>query len=78
MTADQVLTSYYLAAEGHGISLVRDSILLYADVTEKLYFYKIDDLAALRPIYFFFRRHAQLPPAAQAFLDYVRKNRTDC
>jgi LYSR family transcriptional regulatory protein len=78
MTADQVLTSYYLAAEGHGIALVRDSILLYADVTEKLYFYKINDLAALRPIYFFFRRHAQLPPAAQAFLDYVRKNRPDC
>ena len=77
MTADQVLTSYYLAAEGHGIALVRDSILFYTDVTEKLYFYKIDDPAALRPIYFFFRRHAHLPPAAQAFLDYVRESKME-
>lgn len=72
MTADQVLTSYYLAAEGHGIALVRDSILYYVDVTEKLYFYKLDDPAAIRPIYFFFRRALDLSLTAQSFLEYVR------
>lgn len=74
MTVDQVLTSYYLAAEGHGIALVRDSILFYTDLTEKLYFYKIDDPSAIRPIYFFSRRNTSLAPAAQAFLEFVRAN----
>ena len=72
MTADQVLTSYYLASEGHGVALVRDSILFYVDVTEKLYFYRLDDPAAVRPIYFFFRRNTALPPAAQAFMEFVQ------
>lgn len=50
MTVDQVLTSYYLAAEGHGIAFIRDSILFYADLTEKLYSYRLDDPLALRTI----------------------------
>ena len=68
---DQVLTSYYLAAEGHGIAFVRDSILFYADMTEKLFFYKLDDPLAMRPVYLFYRRDAELSPVARAFLDFV-------
>jgi len=71
MTVDQVLTSYYLAAEGHGIAFVRDSILFYADMTEKLFFYKLDDPLAIRPVYLFYRRDAELSPVARAFLDFV-------
>lgn len=71
MTVDQVLTSYYLAAEGHGIAFVRDSILFYADMTEKLFFYKLDDPLAMRPVYLFYRRDAELSPVARAFLDFV-------
>lgn len=71
MTVDQVLTSYYLAAEGHGIAFIRDSILFYADLTEKLYFYRLDDALAVRTVYLFYKKGAERSPIAQAFFDFV-------
>ena len=75
MTADQMLTSYYLAVEGHGVAFVRDSIMFHADLTENLYFYKLDDPAATRNVYLYYRKDRELFPVAQAFLDFVRKDR---
>ena len=74
MTADQMLTSYYLAAEGHGAAFIRDSILFHADLTENLYFYRLDDPLATRNIYLYYRRDKELSPVAQSFLDFVRSH----
>lgn len=71
MLVDQVLTSYYLAAEGNGVAFVRDSILFYADMTEKLYFYYIDDPLATRPVYLYYKKDTELSPVAQAFLQFL-------
>lgn len=72
MTADQMLTSYYLAAEGHGAAFIRDSILFHADLTENLYFYRLDDPLATRNIYLYYRRDSELSPVAQSFLDFLK------
>ena len=71
MMVDQVLTSYYLAAEGNGIAFIRDSILFYADMTEKLYFYLIDDPLAVRPVYLYYKKDMDLSPVARDFLRFV-------
>lgn len=73
MMVDQVLTSYYLAAEGNGIAFIRDSILFYADMTEKLYFYLIDDPLAVRPVYLYYKKDMDLSPVARDFLRFVEE-----
>jgi len=72
MTADQMLTSYYLAAEGHGVAFIRDSILFHADLTENLLFYKLDDPLTARSIYLYYRRGGALSSVAQAFLHFIQ------
>ena len=75
MTADQMLSSYYLANEGHGAAFIRDSILFHADLTEDLLFYKLDDPLTTRNIYLYYRRSEALSFVAQAFLRFVQTNR---
>ena len=74
MTADQMLTSYYLAMEGHGVAFVRDSILFHADLTEDLVFYRLDDPLATRKVYLYHRPEKDLGNAAAAFLQFVRNS----
>ena len=75
MTADQMLTCYYLAAEGHGVAFIRDSILFHTDLTENLFFYRLDDPLATRNIYLYYRQDRELSPVAQSFLDYVKAHK---
>jgi len=75
MTADQMLTCYYLAAEGHGVAFIRDSILFHTDLTENLLFYRLDDPLATRNIYLYFRRDRELSEVSQNFLDFVRSHK---
>ena len=72
MTTNQVLTSYYLAAEGHGISLIRDSIPSCATPTDQLYFYNIPCPLATRSIYLYYRNSPKYSLTAQAFLEFMR------
>ena len=76
MTADQMLTCYYLAAEGHGVAFIRDSILFHTDLTENLLFYRLDDPLATRNIYLYFRQDRELSQVAQSFLDFVKSHKT--
>ena len=74
MTTDQMLTSYYLALEGHGAAFVRDGIVIHADPTEDLVFYKLDDPLATRKAYLYHRPESELSGAAAAFLQVVQSH----
>ena len=47
----QLMTAYYLAIEGQGVTFLRSSIPEYVTPTDALMFYEIDDPAAFRSIY---------------------------
>ena len=47
----QLMTAYYLAIEGQGVTFLRSSIPEYVTPTDALMFYEIDDPAAFRNIY---------------------------
>lgn len=70
-TVDSLMTAYFLAAEEHGITFIRDSILFYADLTDKLFFYVIDDPLAERSIHLYSRKSQDRTPTASAFLKYL-------
>ena len=70
MSTDQILSSYYLAAEGYGIAFIRDSILLNKDLSENLLFYKVDDPLAVRSIYLYYTIN-DLRPITRSFLDFI-------
>lgn len=75
MTVDSLMTAYFLAAEEHGVTFVRDSIPFYADLTDKLLFYVIDDSLAERSIRLYGRKIRDRTSIASAFLKYLEKTR---
>lgn len=70
IVVDQFMTSYYLAEGGHGIALIRDTLLFYAPPSSRLFFYKIDQPYSTRHIYMYYHKNAVLTPAAKAFLEF--------
>ncbi|MDR1508534.1 MAG: LysR family transcriptional regulator [Synergistaceae bacterium] len=76
MYLDQLLTCYYIACEGKGIACIRDSVTQYIKLTDKLYFYKINDALSRRAIRLYYRK--TLPPnsAAHNFLEFMRSQST--
>lgn len=53
MYLDQLLTSYYIAREGHGLCFIRAEMLSYLKKTDRLVFYKIDDPLTVRDVYIY-------------------------
>jgi len=75
MYLDQMLTSYYVAYNGKGAVFVRDDITRYAEPTEKLFFYKIDDENAERNIMIQYKKSSPLSKIAKDFIDILNQNK---
>ena len=56
MELDQLLSAYYLAENGAGLTFVRASIPRYVGASDSLLFYKIDHPDIVRNIYIYLRR----------------------
>lgn len=75
MYLDQMLTSYYVASNGHGVTFIRNAITHYVEPTDRLLFYKIDDPNVLRGITLYYKKHAHLSPAARDFARFMQQAR---
>lgn len=71
---DQLLTSYYVAADGKGIVFIRAALTLYTETTQKLYFYKIDDENSIRKVMLYYKKTAALSRAAKDFIEFLKVN----
>ena len=71
MLLDQLLTAYYIANDGGGVTLIRDDLLCYVAPTNNLLFYKIDDPLSRRNLYISYRKKKVLSAAEQSFLDFI-------
>lgn len=75
MYLDQMLTSYHVAANGHGIAFIRAGVLDHVKPTDRLYFYQVNDPNVTRTIYLYHRKDAVMPRAAREFLDFMEEKR---
>ncbi|KGR77127.1 LysR family transcriptional regulator [Ureibacillus manganicus] len=75
MYLDQLLTSYYLACNGKGISFVRAGITRYIEKTNKLYFYKIDDVNSVRNILLYYNKSRPLSNVGTDFINFLYKHK---
>jgi len=71
ISLDQLLTAYYMACEGAGITIIRSSTLHHVPYTPKLFFYKLPDQLSRRSIYLTCAKSAQERPLIRLFLDYM-------
>ena len=74
MYIDQLLTSYYVSKLGNGISFIRDTITKYEDPTDKLVFYKIDDIEATRDIMLYYKKNIKLSEVTKKFISFITNN----
>lgn len=65
---DQILTAYHLAERGMGISFISDTALKYLPVNPKIYYYKIQDPAAERNVYFYYRKNKYFTRSMEEFI----------
>lgn len=77
MYLDQLLTSYYIARDGHGVCFLRSALPACTGETDRLCFYKIADKLATRNIYLYCKKDAPLSDAAREFMDFLgQRNET--
>ncbi len=72
MYLDQMLTAYYVAASGKGVTFVRSYIADYAEPTDKLYFYKINDAKTIRNVYLHTKKKLTTTRGELDFKDFLR------
>ncbi|MGE4275878.1 MAG: LysR family transcriptional regulator [Lawsonibacter sp.] len=75
MYLDQMLTSYHVAANGHGIAFIRAGVLDHVKPTDRQYFYQIDDDNVVRTIYLYCRKDTPMPPIAADFQAFMEEKR---
>lgn len=73
MELDQMLSAYYLAESGAGITLVRAAIPQAAGRTERLTFYKIDNPETERDVYLYHRK-GEMNRLQRSFFEFLRKS----
>lgn len=73
MKVDSLMTSYLLATEEHGVAFIRDAILFFADMTDRLLFYIIDDVLTERDIHLYCQKRQYRTVIASAFLKYLKE-----
>ena len=73
MQLDQLLSAYYLAAAGQGITFTRASIPHYVGGQDQVFFYKIDHPETSRPISVYFSGRSGMEEILKPFTDYVRE-----
>lgn len=72
MYLDQLLTSYEIANSGNGITFIRASITRYLFSTDKLYFYKIDDVLAFQNIMLYYKKSNNLSSSQEQFISFIK------
>jgi len=77
MYLDQMLTSYHVAANGHGLTFIRACVLDHVKPTDRMFFYQIDDENVVRSIYLYHRKDASLSPVAREFLGFMEEKREE-
>ena len=73
MQLDQLLSAYYLAAAGQGITFTRASIPHFVGGNDQVYFYKIDHPETSRPVSIYFSGRTGMEEVLKPFTDYVRE-----
>lgn len=71
MYLDQMLTSYHVAANGHGIAFIRAGMLDHVKACSSLYFYQIDDPGVMRSLYLYRRKGASTSLLAREFWNFM-------
>ncbi|MDF2572254.1 MAG: catM 1 [Sporomusa sp.] len=71
MHLDQLLTAYYIASGGKGITFVRAGITHYVEATNRLIFYKIDDDNSVRKIMLHYKKSQPLSKAGKDFIEFL-------
>lgn len=72
MYLDQLLTSYEISNNGIGITFIRASITRYLLSTDKLYFYKIDDVLAFQNIMLYYKNSNNLSSSQEQFISFIK------
>lgn len=72
MYLDQLLTSYEIANNGIGITFIRASITRYLLSTDKLYFYRIDDVLAFQNIMLYYKKSNELSSSQEQFISFIK------
>jgi len=68
---DQLLSAYYVACDGIGITLARDTSLRYVASTSNLCFYRLPPELSHRNIYLTYQKKSKERAITQLFLDYI-------
>lgn len=74
MYLDQMLTSYYVASNGHGAAFIRNTITWHVKNTDSLFFYKLDDENVVRTIFLYSKKNYKLSTIAQDFAEFITEN----
>ncbi len=69
---DQIMTAFYVAKSGSGITFIRSSLLSLVSETDALVYYKIGDPLARRGIFLTRKRGRYMTKAMEAFLSLCR------
>ena len=75
MYLDQMLTSYYVADNGHGAAFIRSAIARYVKNTDRLFFYKLDDDNVMRTVLLYSKRDARHTSVADDFIAFMNEMR---
>lgn len=68
MKLDQMLTTYHLTERGMGISFISDTAVQYIPSNPNVVFYKLDDTAAERNVYFYYRKNRYFTRSMAEFM----------
>ena len=71
MQLDQLLTAYYIACSGKGITFVRTGVTHHLEATNKVFFYKIDDENSVRKIMLHYKKSQPLSKAGTDFIEFL-------
>ncbi len=65
---DQMLTTYHLTEQGMGVSFISDTAIRYLPPDLNVYYYKLDDPAAERNVYFYYRKNKYFTRSMAEFM----------
>ena len=69
---DQMLTSFYVARDGYGVTFVRSAITQYVEETDRLFFYRLDDPDVVRIITLYYKKDAEQSPITRDFIQFMK------
>ena len=70
---DQMLTSYFIARDGKGVTMIRAEVISSLEATPKLVYYKVADPLAVRGVNLYYKKHVPLSPLAKAFMEFCQE-----